>query len=210
VSQWDDKSGNGRNVTQGTGASQPTTGTRTINGLNVLDFDGNDLLGRTTATQLVSTVDGTFTAFTVVLTDTVAAGVSAGIMTQDSGSGTRMPQMLRRLGDLRGTVRVAGGVFSDYSGTVVTTTVPVTLATAHQTNNIEAWVGGLSDGPTATTGSNGTIASVVRVGVASGTVQNFDGTIAEIIVYPYLLANDDFNLVGSYLSTKWGVSWSPI
>jgi hypothetical protein len=44
VSQWDDKSGNGRNVTQGTAAAQPTTGASTLNGLNVLNFDGGDRL----------------------------------------------------------------------------------------------------------------------------------------------------------------------
>lgn len=45
VSQWDDKSGNGRNVTQGTGIKQPVTGLTTQNGLNVISFDGiNDSL----------------------------------------------------------------------------------------------------------------------------------------------------------------------
>lgn len=40
VSQWNDKSGNGKHVVQATGANQPTTGTRKIGGLNVIDFDG--------------------------------------------------------------------------------------------------------------------------------------------------------------------------
>lgn len=40
VSQIDDKSGNGFHWTQGTALNQPITGTRTINSLNVLDFDG--------------------------------------------------------------------------------------------------------------------------------------------------------------------------
>jgi hypothetical protein len=42
VSQWDDKSGNSHSLTQGTASNQPTTGTRTVNGLNVIDFDGDD------------------------------------------------------------------------------------------------------------------------------------------------------------------------
>jgi hypothetical protein len=42
VSQWNDKSGNGFHVTQAFGARQPLTGAATINGLNVLTFDGND------------------------------------------------------------------------------------------------------------------------------------------------------------------------
>lgn len=40
VSQWNDKSGNGRNITQATSAWQPKSGTKTRNGLNVIEFDG--------------------------------------------------------------------------------------------------------------------------------------------------------------------------
>jgi hypothetical protein len=42
VSQVTDKSGAAGNVTQGTTLNMPITGTRTINGLNVLDFDGTN------------------------------------------------------------------------------------------------------------------------------------------------------------------------
>jgi len=44
VSQIDDLSGNARNFVQATGADQPTTGTQTINGLNVLDCINNEHL----------------------------------------------------------------------------------------------------------------------------------------------------------------------
>ena len=44
VSTWSDKSGNGYDLTQNTSANQPTSGTRTINGLNVIDFDGSIFL----------------------------------------------------------------------------------------------------------------------------------------------------------------------
>jgi hypothetical protein len=52
VSQWDDKSGNARHVIQATGANQPTTGANTQNGLNVLDFDGDDFLAKTSVDVL--------------------------------------------------------------------------------------------------------------------------------------------------------------
>lgn len=42
VSQWDDKSGNGQHVTQGTASLQPATGVETLNGLNVLTRSGAD------------------------------------------------------------------------------------------------------------------------------------------------------------------------
>lgn len=43
VSQWDDKSGNGNDLTQGTASLQPTTGTNTINGLNVIHYDNDSM-----------------------------------------------------------------------------------------------------------------------------------------------------------------------
>jgi len=50
VSQWNDKSGNGYNVAQGTGSAQPTIGA--INGLNALQFDGIDDLMVSTSFSL--------------------------------------------------------------------------------------------------------------------------------------------------------------
>lgn len=51
VSQWNDKSGNANHATQGMAANQPSTNTRTINGRNVIDFDGlNDTMPVTLAT----------------------------------------------------------------------------------------------------------------------------------------------------------------
>lgn len=43
VSQWDDKSGNARHATQATSSLQPTTGSQTQNGLNVLSFTNHKL-----------------------------------------------------------------------------------------------------------------------------------------------------------------------
>lgn len=48
VSQWDNK-GTSDNFVQPTGSLQPTTGTQTLNGLNVLDFDGDFFNGQTSA-----------------------------------------------------------------------------------------------------------------------------------------------------------------
>lgn len=47
VSQWDDKSGNNRDFTQGTAGNRPTLQTAGINGLDTIAFDGsNDALAR--------------------------------------------------------------------------------------------------------------------------------------------------------------------
>lgn len=41
ISQWTDLSGNARHALQATQAHKPTTGTRTFNGMNVVNFPGN-------------------------------------------------------------------------------------------------------------------------------------------------------------------------
>lgn len=51
VSAWADKSGNSRTFTQPTSARRPTTGVTTLNGLNVLDFAGDDVIGDLGATS---------------------------------------------------------------------------------------------------------------------------------------------------------------
>jgi hypothetical protein len=204
VSQWNDKSGNGRNVVQSTGANQPTTGTRTINGLNVLDFAG-DFLIRTTATQLVDSSTGHFTAFAVWLADTVS-GVG-GIISQDVSSGTRMPQMLRRDTTNLQTVRIAGGIFIDAAGVTVVAATTYVAASQHRTANIEAWLGGSTNGPTNTTGTNGAIATNVYVGSASGGLQLLDGVIGEILVFNRNFVQSEMLAVGSYLAYKWNGQW---
>jgi hypothetical protein len=64
VSEWQDKSGNGRNAVQGAAANRPVTGTATLNGLNVIRYDAtNDFLSLANATGL--TVASTFYFFGV-------------------------------------------------------------------------------------------------------------------------------------------------
>jgi len=209
VSQWNDKSGNDFHVSQGTSANQPVTGTRTINGLNVLDFNvgTSNVLTRATASQLVDSATGGFTAFAVWQADTTS-GIG-GVISQDASSGTRMPQMIRRDTTNVQTVRVAGGVFVDNAGVTVTTATTFVTASQHRINDIEAWGNGSSNGATATTGSNGTIAALIRVGAASATASAFfDGVIAEIIVIPRNLTNLEMNSIGNYLVRKWAGTWA--
>lgn len=76
VSQWNDKSGNGRHVTQGTAANRPAYPAAVLNGLNVVRFDGsNDKLTRnTTLTGLAQNV-GAMTIIAVYAQDAVPTPV---------------------------------------------------------------------------------------------------------------------------------------
>ena len=50
----------------------------------------------------------------------------------------------------------------------------------------------------------------VTLGATSASGSFFTGNIYEVIVYSDLKSDDDLNLVGNYLSTKWDLSWVPI
>ena len=82
VSQWDDKSGNSNHVTQGTGTKQPETNTRTVNSLNVIDFDGtDDFLSKTSFASLPA--DGTVSFFSICIVDAMIASSAESIFSID-------------------------------------------------------------------------------------------------------------------------------
>jgi hypothetical protein len=80
VSQWDDKSGNGRHVTQASPGNRPTTGIRTINGLNAIDFvrANNQALTRSGLGSSVLVNGGEWTAYFVYVLDASASAHQQG------------------------------------------------------------------------------------------------------------------------------------
>jgi hypothetical protein len=86
VARWDDKSTNAYNLTQGTTNNQPTTGVRTIGGLNALKFvhAAKDIM-YSSLTQLT-----TVSIYIVIDPDSIAGYTVNGIMssrTVDTGNG---------------------------------------------------------------------------------------------------------------------------
>jgi len=84
VSQWNDKSGNGRNATQGTALQQPTYTSNSQNGYGIISFDGsNDNLDISSTTVITSGNSnfGIFAAYKPKLASgygTILANYSAG------------------------------------------------------------------------------------------------------------------------------------
>jgi len=202
VSQWNDKSGNGRNFTQSSAGAQPVTGTRTQNGLNGIDFDGSDdQLARLT-TSLVNQSDGTFTAFAVVVPDVVTN--LRQILNGDPGSGLRAPQFLRtntstlesiRITKFDGTNAVATAsktlAFTAGSAALVSSTLTDSTITVSSNNNFGT--------PVSATGGATTNATTIRISAF------FDGLICEILAFPAALSSIQFDTVQDYLRAKWGV-----
>lgn len=86
VSQWSDKSGNGRNAVQATASNQPTYTSNGLNGKPVLTFDGvNDFL--VSPTNINRSVAPAFSAF-FVFAETTNGGNTA-LFGQDDGNWDR-------------------------------------------------------------------------------------------------------------------------
>lgn len=200
VSQWDDKSGNGNDVTQATGTDQPATGTRTLNGLNVLDFDGtNDRLWRSNV--LTSAVDN----ITMILA-----------YDADGVTGTRVPFTNGNGGNGYGISHtpdglnygwLQGGVAWKTSSTSATTGAQIVLfqivsgTVSMRVNG--AVVSGVQQATPTTPTAQFTIGSHVNSGGSA-----WDGGIAEAIFVDGTLTAQQIYDTENYLANKWGITLS--
>jgi hypothetical protein len=210
VSQWNDKSGNTYHVTQATGTAQPKTGTVTRNGRNVLDFDGtDDRLFRETDTALGRNVTG-LTVYWVASSDNNTANVQ--IIAFATGTGTA--RVLSGMNsssqfNAQGRTLDADSVAGANSSTLSTFTWYATCAVFDYANtDLNLYVDRTADGSntsfqTATTTSN-TDSLSLSVGSNLSAAANFNGQIAEILVYHSAHSSTDREKVFDYLDGKWG------
>jgi len=220
VTQWNDKSANGYNLTQGTSANRPSSGTRTINSLNVIDFDGtNDSLSASTAANwtFLNNAGGS-SIFMVVLSDTTATERFIFSTAQSSSSNVGIDfirqangvvkQFVRR--GVSGTAAVSAnsqGTWTDATGVYYTLLLSpnngTTLDRAISTVNggAEQKSNSATNAPSA---SNTTQALDVGDYFNGGRTA-FNGAIGEIIFYDSVLSGTDADLNEAYLSNKWGL-----
>jgi hypothetical protein len=206
VSQWDDKSGNMLHVTQGTASNQPETGSRTINGLNVLDFV-SDKLSFGSALPLARNVPGFF-IIAVCEPDTSSGG---DILTQidDSGGAERCKHQIEGSKYSGAGRRLDSDVYQELDATFAFTFDPVVFGTIWDYANAQMnWtVNGTLDTPQAFQSAGNTSdtdAANFHIGGRGDTAQAWDGTIAEVI-YLLDLTTNTRQLLEGYLAWKWGL-----
>ncbi|MDC1167903.1 hypothetical protein OAT36_03215, partial [Flavobacteriaceae bacterium] len=189
VSQWNDKSGNNNHLTQGTDANQPTTGTRTQNGLNVLDFDGGDFFSK------VFAVAQPYTVFAIAKWDDPTASRSI------FGNSDNSP--ITYLSHYSSVWRwYSASQQVDASATDSNYHLFSAVANG-ATAETELWMDGTSEGTSSgTAGLDG-----VTVGGAGGT-GSWIGTIGEVVLLSSDASDSDRQKIEGYLAHKWGLAAS--
>jgi hypothetical protein len=204
VSEWRDKSGNGRNFTQTTENNQPALTANARNGRAVLTLDGtNDSLSGPAGFSLTST----HSVFAVVnpsvrkIAAFLAGSVNVELIYGDgssSFSGTKFAAF--------GVARAVYG-----GGTITTGTYQVVSAVCSGgtlPSNLSMWtngVGGPVSTETAGTAPVAAVTSPLSIGTSAAS-QFWNGVIAEIVIYDRSLSTADRQSVERWLGRKWGVS----
>lgn len=214
VSQWNDKSGLGRNVTQATSTNQPTTASATQNGLNVLVFDGNDSMTYDAGSDIID--------FSRITFFVVARGDSPGIQ----------PSFYRTFASRRNVTTTADFQAPNYvghtrqnantlnwnnNGTAVSTSIPYSLATTFLSEgrfNGSSMFHRINNGTEySTAAAQGALQRYFRVagGIAATAMPATDnngfwnGRIAELVIFNADLTTTQRDQVRAYLNTKWAV-----
>jgi hypothetical protein len=193
VSQWNDKSGFGRNLTQGSGALQPTTGIQTINGRNVLDFDADRLVSSNT----------TITHRTVfIVAESKGAPTTQGALWRHDGGNSTI---FRHNGTTENALRFfTRGTSFDATSVTGLTAPHVLAARFSDAVNVIIRRNGTTLTTISTALSQQAATAAVLVGADAGG-ERFRGNIAEMISYSGSLTDNDLGRVEAYLGAKWGI-----
>ena len=222
VTQWRDKSANAYHLAQPSGSYRPQSGTRTINSLNVVDYNSNvDTLVASTAANWTFLSNSTgSTVFIMISLDATPAGDSF--------------QMLRTQGSNNQTVGYTGSIsaaspynwqhvltnggdlfcFNRSTATISATTPTIFViksdpnATPAADKSFIFKNSGTADKNNTTTGTASASApqQPLRVGdyEEAGTFSP-NGVYGEIIFYSSKLSDADISSNVTYLSNKWGI-----
>ena len=199
VSQWNDKSGSGINVTQGTEANQIITGAATLNGKNVMTLDGvNQFMSSAFNASLdirndftiiyVAKTDDIAAARRVLATDGYATGVASSARTQYTALGVQ-------------DYSSANDYWNTSSHIINTMTMDSSNDAIFYKNNA------VFSSPTGANPANATTTGIF-IGSRDTGVQKWDGEIAEIIIYDRVLSTAERTVLNRYLSLEWGLALS--
>jgi hypothetical protein len=208
VSQWDDKSGNGYHLTQGTAAKQPSR-SGSVNGRATVVFDGsNDSMSGSSVAM------GPGQKFSIA---TVFSSVSGGdrIIVEQTSNFNNTPGafiLFRTTNDTVEMGKRGSNLYSQIRTSNTITTTPSLLVGTHDgaLASFETW-GGINDTLTFSyvlnnnTNSDNVTADLF-VGARNNASVFLNGQIAEIIITRAVFTRTERLAVQNYLANKWGVT----
>jgi hypothetical protein len=227
VSQWDNKGTLG-NFTQGTGASQPTTGVSTLNGLNVLDFAADFLVSADTAATYKFLHDGTkhliaavWKAGAIANPNTFyvlydnhnasSSGPGGSIVWDDRASLSRNERVNHRVARNSAPLAVnnlsGDGAYQPNAFKILTVTADPGNGTAANRSNIFVDTGSAIANNTATDApSTSDPTRVLHLGKTATDNFPLTGSIAELVIVSGADATEGNRvIIRDYLNAKWGV-----
>ena len=214
VSQWNDKSGN-NNHAAATGTNRPVTGVGTLNGLNVIRFDGvDDFLTILDAPSLDFS-----TAFSYFGVNRVAvrSPIADGILSKRISSGSQEAYSIfyftgfNLYTDIDSSNNRFGGN-TVYSLGQANQNSVFYNGSASAANRVQIYDRGLFDiFGTESSASIPNYSSNLIIGMlGSNTSTYLNGDISEILLYDTALSGNARNLIDQYQSAKWGLALDPL
>lgn len=210
VSQWNDKSGNGRNAVQGTSSSRPTYTTNALNNKSVLTLDGTDDF---MTVAHADALNAQIAPSTVVVVYKKSAGFR--VLQKDDGSGTNAESWFFNDSSI---LSVGGAFTSSYLSNQNNWQIDVG---AWNGSTIKHWRNGsklvatsvtngtLVNGevdPTATPTSNSDDLYIGRRLFVSGTSAIMTGQIAGILICNTVLSDADRQRLEGYYAHLFGLT----
>jgi hypothetical protein len=190
VSEWRDKSGNGRHATQSTGSNQPTL-TMNMRGLPGLTFSDHWLDATYSSSDVSIAYAGVQTALSASVYYPVGTGSDQGI----AAGGTFVGRPQQSFGLFNGVSGI------DTGANVISLDTPYVGSASMSSTARRVRVSG---GVEATDGNSQSV-STLRIGKRANNEWPYVGTISEIVIASSYIGIRERNLVEGYLSHKWAI-----
>ena len=200
VSQWSDKSGRGNHVTQTTENRKPTTGSRTQNGRNVIDFDPSvaDQLLQNTSPDMSGYVGDIFFLYKRDRTS------EADYLFTFDGVGSGVQLRGNRFSDISFDGGFDGGPGFNTGGSSSDTNPHIWNARIDGTTGVYLFIDGTQVDQDTSEAGVVTIDDYIRLAADAFSGDGLDGFIGEVVVVTYQSTANRQKIEG-YLAWKWGL-----
>ena len=201
VSYWVDKNDN-KHLTQTTASKQPTYGSRTYNGLNVVDFDGSDYMD--TINAVGNKPGRPHSSFWIVAYIDSVDNASDSLFCVNGANDKNWQFQANHASQYQGRLVYStghGGTDKTFFSNIVGQPVLIGFSSG---NSITVRLNGKSYGTSAVS-QNGDNSNILRIGANRAGDQPIDGWVGEIVGgshYPYGLWTQK---IERYLLGKWGI-----